>query len=311
MQRIKMRKVFSAALAALLIISLCACFFVGAEETLAIEQPEKEPDAFAGIEFSYDPETKTLTVFGSGDMPSCVNGAPWYPVAINAEKLVVSEGITAIGSYAFSSMSALAEIELPSGIRSIGMMAFYNTYFYNLAENRTGGALYISVSDEEKYLIDAEPAVGLTYTVEQGTVLIADNAFEGCASINTVTVPEGVKYIGDCAFRGCVQLRRIDLPKTVIEIGERATVACEKLTSVRYAGSPKAFAAVSILEGNDALRNATLKCSESDESDETTAAPQSPSYTSPFSGCGSFSYGAFVAAVAVAVVAAFVIIKKK
>ncbi len=61
---------------------------------------------------------------------------------------------------------------------------------------------------------------------------IADYAFEGCWSIESITIPEGVTTIGDYAFYLCSALRDVSLPSTLTAIGNYAFCNCGALESV-------------------------------------------------------------------------------
>ena len=58
---------------------------------------------------------------------------------------------------------------------------------------------------------------------------IADGAFYGCSTLESVTLPDGLKYIGRHAFSGCEKLRKLDIPDTVETIGANALSACVAL----------------------------------------------------------------------------------
>ncbi len=86
--------------------------------------PTEETEDY--IEWSFDEETKTLTVNGKGEMPDYDNfsSAPWLGFYEEVEKLVVGEGITKIGGSAFSGLFNLKEAVLPETLTVIGSSAF-------------------------------------------------------------------------------------------------------------------------------------------------------------------------------------------
>ena len=304
---IKMKKIFAAAVA---ILMISMCLFAAVAENVTEEVTEEPGNE---INWEYSAETKTLKLTGAGDMHdySEFDEAPWLDEAADAKNLEIGDGITSIGSYAFANMTSLENITLPAGIKSIGEQAFYNTYYYNLNENRQNGVLYIKDKKENNYLIDAISFSEPTYAVAEKTVCIADYAFSGCMSLSAIIIQDGVAYVGEGAFENCTSLRRIELPETVLLIGEGATYGCEKLATVKYAGSPKSFARISVLAGNGPLREATLNCAKTDDdgtSGDTTAAPSSGS---SLGGCKSFGLAAFAAAIASACIGAFIVIKRK
>ena len=106
--------------------------------------------------------------------------------------------VTAIGDFAFDSKTEITSITLPEGIEDIGSCAFYNTGYYNTASNWKDDVLYIG-----KYLIVAKDSLGASYTVKEGTELIADYAFAAAKNLKSVTLPKEIKIIGDSAFSGC------------------------------------------------------------------------------------------------------------
>ena len=63
----------------------------------------------------------TLTISGT-DMP---NGQPWGAQARNIKKVVINDGVTNIGDYAFLECRNLTSISIPNSVTSIGEFAFY------------------------------------------------------------------------------------------------------------------------------------------------------------------------------------------
>ncbi|MBR6718343.1 MAG: BspA family leucine-rich repeat surface protein [Oscillospiraceae bacterium] len=74
----------------------------------------------------YDPETKTLTISGTGAMYDYQEPAktPWYNYREEIAHIVLPEGMTTIGTCAFAWMHAVTEITVPITVTSIGMSAF-------------------------------------------------------------------------------------------------------------------------------------------------------------------------------------------
>lgn len=67
----------------------------------------------------------TLTISGTGDMWDwSYNGTPWSIYTPIIKKVVLAEGITNIGEFAFSSCASLESVEMPDGITSIELNAF-------------------------------------------------------------------------------------------------------------------------------------------------------------------------------------------
>ena len=70
-----------------------------------------------------------LTISGTGDMDNYeMNGAPWIPHYQTIQTVILEEGVTSIGAYAFSNMALLycTEVRLADTNTSIGTGAFLN-----------------------------------------------------------------------------------------------------------------------------------------------------------------------------------------
>lgn len=80
-----------------------------------------------GITWSFDTDTKTLTINGSGDYPDYTypNLEPWFQYAGDAETLILGEGFTSIADMAFQTVySELETLKLPDSLKTIGKGAF-------------------------------------------------------------------------------------------------------------------------------------------------------------------------------------------
>lgn len=64
-------------------------------------------------------------------------------------------------------------------------------------------------------------------------VAVADSAFMGRASVQSVEIGEGIEEIGLAAFSGCSRLTRLVLPASLQKIGNNAFNNCARLFSVR------------------------------------------------------------------------------
>ena len=89
----------------------------------------------SNLRWNVDKETGILTVSGAGDMPdfadvlespdSSLPVAPWRDCRAVITKIVVEEGITSLGSYAFARLPLVTEVSLPASLTDIGKGAFY------------------------------------------------------------------------------------------------------------------------------------------------------------------------------------------
>ena len=99
----------------------------------AVAQAESEPVTSGtcgfGVQWSYANGTLTISSDGSlnGQMYDYLNStrlSPWHELNDSITSIVVEEGVTRIGDYAFYACSATS-VTLPSSLREIGSSAFY------------------------------------------------------------------------------------------------------------------------------------------------------------------------------------------
>ena len=79
--------------------------------------------------WTFDPATGTLTVSGSGRMTAYTkdNRPPWYDLKNKIKKVVIENGVTYVGSWAFEGCTQLTEAILADSILSIGPSSFKDT----------------------------------------------------------------------------------------------------------------------------------------------------------------------------------------
>ena len=163
--------------------------------------------------------------------------------------VTIEGGSLSIAAQAFCGCSRLNSITLGNGIRSIGSSAFYGTKYYDSLANWENGVLYIG-----NYLIKAETSISGDYTIKNGTVVIAEEAFYNCSSlksitlpfgivnipprafyksgINSIDIPEGATSIGDNSFQDCTSLKSVTIPNSVTSIGTSAFSGCRALNQI-------------------------------------------------------------------------------
>lgn len=173
----------------------------------------------------------------------------------------VSEGVTAIGTSAFSYCTGLTAISLPTSLTSIGDCAFY--YCTGLTSvTIPDGVLTIGESAfdtctklTEVTLGDGVATIGkkafyncakLTDVAFGSSVVMIENyAFAGDTALAEIALPESLVTIGFSAFRGCA-MTELTIPDSVESIGTQAFLDCSSLETVAIGSgvvsiSPYAF----------------------------------------------------------------------
>ncbi|MBQ9086512.1 MAG: leucine-rich repeat protein [Clostridia bacterium] len=189
---------------------------------------ESASGTHGALSWNYDKDTKTLTLTGSGAMADFgdADAVLWAQVRTSAEKLVLGEGITTIGNYAFYAMSALKEMSLPSTLTVIGTQSFAFC-----------GALN-------------------TVSLPLGVTTIGESAFEGCGALTAVYLPASVTVVGDRSFAFCYSMSNFMMTGEPSSIGHwtfkncrsldklvfRTSMTADRIAEDAFEGARKSFA---------------------------------------------------------------------
>ncbi len=191
----------------------------------------------------------TLTISGTGAMKNYDYDNP-SPVCNNSnvKKVVIEDGVTSIGNWAFESCSSLTSITIPNSVTSIGAYAFSNCYYLtnitipnsvtsieNYAFRACSSLTSITIPDSvtsigELAFYDCDRLTSIT--ISNSVTSIGERAFAYCSSLTSITIPDSVTSIGEAAFAGCSSLTSITIPDSVTSIGEYAFQSCSSLTSI-------------------------------------------------------------------------------
>ncbi|MGN1132750.1 MAG: leucine-rich repeat protein, partial [Ruminococcus sp.] len=78
--------------------------------------------------WSYDASAKTLTIYGNGKMEdySYEKNAPWYEFKDKIDSIVIENGVTTIGDFAFNNCTTVSKVTIPDSVTRIGEKAFDN-----------------------------------------------------------------------------------------------------------------------------------------------------------------------------------------
>ncbi len=231
------------------------------------------------LTWTYESATYTLTISGNGGMSNYtrVEDVPWYSFRYSIRTVVIQNGVTSIGAYAFDLCSGLTSVTIPNSVTSINNQAFYgcsgltsvtipdgvtsigSSAFENCSlltsvtipdgvtsigsSAFSGTPFYNNMADGViylgKYLYGYKGTMpeNTEIVIADGTTLIGNSAFYGCSGLTSVTIPNSVTSIGSGAFSGCSGLTSVTIPNSVTSIGGSAFNNCRGLTSVTIPNS--------------------------------------------------------------------------
>jgi hypothetical protein len=167
----------------------------------------------------------TLTISGTGNMEDYVAplSVPWYSYRSRISKVVITDGVTSIGSHAFYDCYSLTSVTIPDSVTSIGKDAF--SWCSNLTSVTIPNSV-ISIGNSTFYCSGL-----ISVTIPDSVTSIGDGAFSYCSSLTSVTISDSVTSIGDWAFEYC-NLISVTIPDSVTSIGYGAFYECSNLTAI-------------------------------------------------------------------------------
>lgn len=154
-------------------------------------------------------ELKNVRSVGDGAFGNCT--------ALRSIRL--SDKMTELSDHIFDGCSSLADIDMPDNPIAVSFSVFNGTAYYNEPSNWENGVLYV---DGYLIAVSKDFAPLTEYTVKDGTIVIADDAFSGVgysSKLKKMTLPTGLYRIGQYAFSKLFSLTEINIPDTVRSIG--------------------------------------------------------------------------------------------
>lgn len=174
----------------------------------------------------------TLTLTGSGPMSDYYSfnygsdyQAPWSGSAPLITRIIVGEGITTIGNYAFSSCGKITTVTLPKSLTSIGNFAFDDCLSLTAIDIPDAVTTIGQAAFRDCWALE-------TAELPDSLTDLKAEAFARCDRLSSITWPAGLISIGKQAFYCCTALQTLDLPDEITVIGDSAFRYCTGLTSV-------------------------------------------------------------------------------
>ena len=189
------------------------------------------------LTWTLDTDSGVLTISGSGAMTDfSANSAPWYTKRSYIKTVVVEEGVTTLGVYAFRYCTALTSITLPSSLQQINALCFQRCKALSELCLPEG----LTTIDYAAFNLSGLTAIHLPATLTS----LGEMAFYGCTSLNEITLAEGntaflvqdgVLYNSDITQLYLCPADRTEplvIPDTVTYLGDEGLANCTKLTGL-------------------------------------------------------------------------------
>lgn len=187
--------------------------------------------------------TGVMTISGTGAMTDYTytntkGNMPWWEnYRPYIASVVVEDGITRIGDYAFYSCSAaLTSVTIPTSVTSIGARAFHDCNKLNM-----GGAFYAGNENQWCGITFDDETANPIYKAKK--LYVNNDQLLTNASINTAT-------INAYAFTHDEALESVEFTSAMKTIGNSAFSDCTNITNVNYTGTISNWCAISFGNSN-------------------------------------------------------------
>lgn len=200
----------------------------------------------------YNSNTKTLQIKGSGEMwPARFPSPPWSNYRSDIITIIMEDGVTTIGEYAFSDCSSLKNITIPSSVTTIGDYAFSN------CSSLTSFAIPSNITTIGQGTFSGCQSLA-SITIPSSITTISKESFAFCSSLTSVTISSGVSIIDEGVFWYCYGMTNITIPSSIETIGKDAFSKCSNLTEIYYIGAEDQWSSIIVGKNNEGLYSATI-----------------------------------------------------
>ena len=220
--------------------------------------------------WNYTQSTNTLVISGNGTMDNYQSSgeAPWFDIKASVKSIVINEGVTSVGSYAFYCAYYLTSVTFPSTVASIGYLSFdhcislesvefpsgvisidrdafsycskLETVIISSSVTSVGSRAFGCCNSLKEFVVDGDNP----FYISVGGVLFNKTDPRGlalvqypCGMSNEYNVPDGTAIIGSFSFRACQNVTSVSIPSGVELIEGYAFYECSDLESVTLPSS--------------------------------------------------------------------------
>lgn len=245
--RIQIHKISRIFVLAVLVVALV--FSLGGNRAAAAEISGTSGD------LSWKISNGVLTISGSGAMRDYQEHAPapWMDYADQIQSVIVNQGVTSVGEYAFFELSGLKTAELADSVERVGSWAFFHCAGMESVKLSSGlkeigdgafeqcGALKSLILPKGLEIIRSRAFYRcdsiLTVTIPASVIKMENAVFAYCHSLQTAVVLADIEQLPIWTFYGCDALTEVTLGSSITSVGQGAVSECENLEKVDCTGS--------------------------------------------------------------------------
>lgn len=191
--------------------------------------------------------------FASASSNPLCSKADFYIDNKPVTNIVIPQGVTSIGNYAFSNCTTFTAVTIPDSVTSIGDYAFCDC----------DGFGSIVIPDSVTYMgegaFDSCSALK-NVKIGNGVTVVDESAFSFCTDLRNVVIGNSVTKISGFAFGVCPSLKRIIIPDSVTEIASNSfdfdfdgepVICCNRNSYAAYYFSHYDVVNIVFLDGGD------------------------------------------------------------
>lgn len=174
----------------------------------------------------------TLVISGNGAMSNFDRvSAPWGK---EITEVVIQNGVTTIGQYAFADCKKLVSVSLPESLQII-------------RENAFDGCISLN-----------------KVTIPNSVKEVKASAFFGCTSLEVLVLPNSISTVAEYAFYNCASLKSVVLGSGITSVGYKGFYGCIALTDIFISQKTKSVS-ISAFDGCASLENVWFGGTEIDK----------------------------------------------